>query len=147
MLGKPSLGVDREAADRVGVLIWDAFGDSVSYELVGECYTTADGLAQDLTVTTLDIKSVTAQLRSRSQALLEQRVAEAEDTADIYDEKNEYREDFVMDVLYDAAVQALEEDAVEKTVELTIKLSYSDGSWWVIADENLLSAISGGILY
>ena len=147
MLGKPSLGVDREAADRVGVLIWDAFQESLGYELVGECYTTADGLAQDITITGLDIQSVTAQLRDRSQALLEQRVADAEDTAEIYDEKNEYREDFVMDVLYDAAVQALEEDATDKTVELTIKLSYSDGSWWVIADENLLNAISGGILY
>lgn len=147
ILGNPSLGVDREAADAVGILIWDAFQDSLSYELLGECYTTDDGLAQDITVTGMDIESVTVQLRDRSQALLEQRVSEAEDTSDIYNENNEYREDFVMDVLYDAAVQALEEDAVTQTVNLTIKLSYSDGSWWVVADEALLNAISGGILY
>lgn len=147
ILGNPSLGVDREAADEVGVLIWDAFQDSLSYELVGECYTTEDGLAQNITVTSMDIESVTVQLRDRSQTLLEQRVAEAEDTSEIYDENNEYREDFVMDVLYDAAVQALDEDARSRTVELTIKLSYSDGSWWVVSDEALLNAISGGILY
>lgn len=147
ILGNPSLGVDREAADPVGVLIWDAFQESLSYELVGECYTTEDGLAQNVTVTSLDIESVTEHLRARSQALLEQRVQEAEDTSDVYDENNEYREDFVMEVLYDAAVQALEEDAAEKTVNLTIKLSYSDGDWWVIADSALLDAISGGILY
>lgn len=147
ILGNPSLGVDREAADKVGVLIWNAFQDSLSYELTGECYTTEDGLAQDLTVTGLDIESVTVNLRQRSQDLLEQRVAEAEDTSEIYDENNEYREDFVMSVLYDAAVQALEEDGTEKTVSLTIKLSYSEGSWWVVADNALLDAISGGILY
>ena len=147
ILGNPSLGVDREAADAVGVLIWDAFRDSLSYELVGECYTTADGLAQNITVTGMDIHSVTVNLRERSRALLEQRVAEAEDTSDIYNENNEYREDFVMDVLYDAAVQALAEDAAIETVSLTLKLSYNDGSWWVVADEALLNAISGGILY
>lgn len=147
IMGNPSLGVDREAADAVGILIWDAFQDSLSYELLGECYTTDDGLAQDITVTGMDIESVTLKLRDRSQALLEQRVSEAEDTSEIYNENNEYREDFVMDVLYDAAVQALEEDAKTQTVNLTIKLSYSDGSWWVVADEALLNAISGGILY
>ncbi len=145
MLGNPSLGADREASDTVGVLIWDAFQKSLSYELVGECYTNGSGLAQDLTVTCLDISSVTENLRARSQALLEQRVEEAEVLSDIYDEKNEYREDFVMDVLYDAAEDALAEDGREKTVELTVKLTYSDGSWWVVLDSALLNAISGGI--
>ena len=33
------------------------------------------------------------------------------------------------------------------TVDLTVKLSYQDGKWWVVADEALYNAISGGILY
>ena len=37
--------------------------------------------------------------------------------------------------------------ASAETVELTIQISYQDGSWWVIADNALLDAISGGILY
>jgi len=28
-----------------------------------------------------------------------------------------------------------------------VNLSYQDGKWWVVADEALLDAISGGILY
>ena len=74
-------------------------------------------------------------------------MADAYDVSDIYDENNEYREDFVMDVLYDAVVDALEEDAREMTVELTVNLGYQDGKWWVIGDETLMNAISGGILY
>ena len=145
--GTPNLGVDREAADKVGVLIWDSFSSSISYELLGDCYTTEQGLAQNIAVTCLDMTSVTEQLRQRSQALLEQRVEDAEDVSEVYDENNEYREDFVMDVLYDSAVDALEEDARMMTVELTVNLSYQDGKWWVVADEALLNAISGGILY
>lgn len=145
--GTPSLGAEREAANEVGALIWAAFQDSISYELVGECYTTEQGLAQNVVVTCLDMTSVTEQLRERSQPMLEQRVAEAKNMDDIYDENNEYREDFVMDVLYDAASDALEENTRELTMELTINLSYQNGKWWVIADEALLDVISGGILY
>ena len=145
--GQPGLGVDRDATDEVGVLIWEAFCDSMSYELVGECYATADGLAQNLTVTCMDITSVTAVLKDRSQALLEQRVAEAENLEDVYDENLQYREDFVMDVLYDAAVKALEEDAKMMTAELTVNMAYQNGQWWIIGDRALLDAISGGILY
>ena len=145
--GTPDLGVDREASDEVGILIWDAFESSISYELVGECYTTEQGLAQKVSITCLGVTSITDHLRDRSQALLEQRVAEAADVSEIYDENNEYREDFVMNVLYDATVAVLEENAKKQTCEVTVNLSYQDGNWWVVADEALLDAISGGILY
>lgn len=147
LAGNPALGVDREPADEVGGLIWDAFTESLSYELAGECYATNDGLAQNVVLTCMDMSTVTASLRDRSQALLEERVQNAEDASEIYDDNNDYREDFVMDVLFDAAVQALEQDAGEMTVELTLKLTYQDGQWWVTADSELLDAVSGGILY
>lgn len=145
--GQPDLGVDREASDPVGVLIWNAFCDSMSYELVGECYGTEEGLAQDLTISCLDITSVTEVLKERSQTMLEQRVEEAEDLDEVYDEDLQYREDFVMSVLYDAAEVALEEDARTMTAELTVNMIYQNETWWIIADRNLLDAISGGILY
>ena len=145
--GTPSLGVDREAADEVGVMIWEAFRGSITYELQGDCYTTDQGLAQDVVISCMDVTSVTENLKERSQTLLEQRVTEAVDVSEIYDENNEYREEFVMAVLRDAVEDALEEDARRMTVELTVNLSYQDGKWWVVADEALLDAISGGILY
>lgn len=145
--GTPDLGVDREAGDEVGIMIWEAFEGSVRYELRGDCYTTDQGLAQDVTLTCLDVSSVTANLKERSQTMMAQRVTEAEDVSDIYDENNNYREDFVMEVLHDAVRVALKEDAKEMTVDLTVRLSYQDGNWWVVADEALYNAISGGILY
>lgn len=144
--GNPVFGADREPADAVSGLIWDAFVESVSYELVGDLYATDSGVAQNITITALDMNSVTVNLKERSETLLEQRVEEAEDPDEVYDENNEYREDFVMQVLYDAAEQALKEDAKLVTSEVAIYMTYENGQWWIVADSALLSAITGGVL-
>lgn len=147
ILGNPDLGVDREAAQEVGVLIWDSYVDSLSYEMDGTCYATDKGLAQKVKLTCLDMTSVTEGMRERTQTVLDERVDSADNLFEVYDENDEFREEFVMDVLYDVAETVLEESAREMTVELTINLTYQDGQWWVVADSALLDAISGGILY
>lgn len=147
LLGTPNLGVDRESSQEAGVMIWDAFVSSLSYEMVGTCYATDEGLAQNVVLNCLDVSSVTANLQQRAQTLLEQRVAEATNTTEIYDENYEYREEFVMEVLRDAVADALEEDATQLSVELTLNMVYRDGQWWIVADSALLDAISGGVLY
>ena len=88
---------------------------------------------------------MTKSLRTRAQTLLEERVQDAEDVSEIYDEKNEYREDFVMDVLYDAVKDALQQDAEQMHMAFTMNMVYQDGDWWVVLDDTLLEAISGGI--
>lgn len=145
MYGTPELGASRAPADEVGVILWDAFQESLSYELTGDCYATDSGIAQDVTITCLDFSSVTAPLRDRAQTLLVQRVEEAEDADIIYDENGDYREAFVMEVLRDVTLDALEEDAKNQEQKLTVNLVYKRGQWWVVPDQALLSAISGGI--
>ena len=147
LYGQPNLGVDRDPSDPVGVLIWNAFLDSMSYELVGDCYGTEQGLAQNVTFNYMDITSVTAVLKDRSWTVLEKRVDEAEDLYDVYDKNMQYREDFVRDVLYDAAEEALKTDAKMMSVDVTVNMIYQNDAWWITADRSLLDAISGGILY
>ncbi len=147
LLGNPDLGVTGAPEDAVGALFWERYQASIDYALVGECYATAEGLSQDVTITYLDLSTVTQNLRARSQTLLEQRVAETEDLTLVYDENYEYREDYVMAILYDAALEALEQDGRQVTVELTVNLKYQNGQWWVLVDPALLDAISGGILF
>ena len=146
ILGNPKLGVDRDPADTVGVLIWEAFLESYSYEMVGDSFATDSGIAQNVKVSFLDINSVTENLRERSQILLETRVSEAADVDEIYDENNDYKEEFVMEVLKDAVTDALKEDALMTGAEFTMNLVYRDGSWVVVSDSNLLAAISGNIV-
>lgn len=144
MYGMPDLGV-HEAADEVGQLVWDSFVSSISYELVGSFHATDSGLAQNVKITSLDMKGVASKLGVYAEDLLTQRVEEAEDMSQVYDENNDYREDFVMSVLLDAAKMALEQDAVYNEQEITLNLVFKQGQWWIMPEQPLLSAISGGI--
>lgn len=146
LYGNPGLGMDREAQDEVGRLFWDALADSFSYEIRSDFHATDSGVAMDITISAMDIDSVTVNLRQRAQTLLEERIEAAEDPSEIYDENNEYREDFVMGALYDAARAALSEDAASVSWEITLNLIYQDGQWWIMPEPELLQAISGGIL-
>lgn len=146
LYGRPNLGLDREAADSVGRMFWDAVSGSFSWESRGEFYATDSGVALDVTISAIELDSLTENLRARAQSLLEQRVADAEDTSEIYDENNEYRTEFVMAVLEDAARDALEQDATTASWDLTLNLLYENGRWWIMPEQELLEAISGGIL-
>ena len=61
----------------------------------------------------------------------------------MYDEKNNYREELVMQILETAAGQALREDGNYITHTLSLHLCYSDDRWLVAADPALLDAIGG----
>ena len=70
---------------------------------------------------------------------------EARDLTRIYDENNEYREDFVMEVLTQAVNDAIREDGVVSSQELVLNLVYRQGQWQVQPEQKLLNALSGGI--
>lgn len=146
LYGKPNLGLDREAEDPVGQMFWNALEESFSYEVHGQFHATDSGVALNASISALDLDSVTANLRERARTIMEKRISEAEDTDEIYDTNNEYREEFVMDALYNAAREALEQDARQTTWEMTLNLVYENGQWWIMPEQTLLRAISGGIL-
>lgn len=145
MYGVPNLGIDRPASSEVGKLIWDAFQQSTSYELTGDCYAQDGYICQDVVFRYLDMASVTDVLNEHSKNLLAARVAQAEDISQIYDENNEYRQTVVDEVLVEAVDLALQQNARYTEQSLTLKLIHSEEKWWVILDQPLLNAISGGI--
>ena len=146
LYGTPDLGLDRVPQDAVGQLFWQALADSYTYELRGDFHATESGVSVNATIQALDLDSVTANLRQRAQDMLEKKIDQAENTSEIYDANHEYREDFVMGALYDAALAALEEDAATTSWDMTLNLIHKDGQWWIMPDEVLLQAISGGVL-
>lgn len=146
LYGTPDLGIDRLPQDAVGQLFWQALSDSYTYALRSDFHATDSGVSVDVTIQALDLDSVTVNLRQRAQDMLEEKIDQAQNTSEIYDTNNEYREDFVMGALYDAALVALEEDAATTSWDMTLNLIYKDGQWWIMPDEALLQAISGGIL-
>ena len=140
LYGQPDLGMDRKPADDVGELVFAAYARSLRYELVRDCYATPEGVALDVCITALDVNAALLQLRQQAQALLQQRVAEAEDVSQVYDENGEYLESLVKEVLRTSASQVLKEgSAVRK--QLTLECVFRDGQWWILPGDALLDII------
>lgn len=146
LVGHPSLGMDRDPANAANKLVWDSFTSSFRYRLEGDFYATSNGLSQDVTVEFLDVSGITDGLNDRAQTLLAQRVQEAEFTWEIYDENNEYREDVVMEVLAQAIEESQAQNKKTVSIPLTLSLVYQDGQWLIVADNALLSVLSGNTL-
>lgn len=145
MYGQPDLGVDGVPEEKIGQMIWDAFLESISCQLDKEYYVRNSMLCYDAAVTALDIPSVTKNLQSRFRALLDARMESAEDMSELYDENNDFRADLLSELLEQAVAQALEEDAQMVTREFTLELIQQDGAWWVVPNQSLLQALSGGV--
>ena len=145
LYGQPELGADRQPSDAAGAMIWNAYVNSLDYELMGELYATDAGLAQDVKIIFMELPTVTANLSARTHQLLNEAIAAAEDVSELYDEKNEYREDLVMDILHRAVAQALEEDVRYSYRVVQLQLVFRDGQWKAVADRHFLDAVSGGI--
>lgn len=145
LYGTPTLGPGLEAGDIVAARLWDSFADSLRCTPQGRCYATPERLAQNITVTSLDIGQVLQAIKTTAPRLLEQQVARAEDMSEVYADDNTYRQDFLLDVMLSAANAALTETPIRER-SLTVHLQYRDRQWWVLPEQTLLEAVSGGIL-
>lgn len=145
LYGAPSLGTGTQPESDTAGILWEAFVSSLDFEPLGGCYATVSGLARDYSVSSLDLPKLTQALKDAAPGILEARLDAAEDMTLIYDESGEYRETFAQSVLEEAARQVLASaDSVDRTV--TLNLVYEGNQWWVVPDQALLSAISGGIV-
>ena len=141
--GQPDLGVGGVSAVPENAVVWEAFRGSISLEYSGKCSAAQSGLERAGSITTLDLASVMEKLPERTQTLLDQSVASAEDLSAIYDENNQFRGELVNQTLREALQQVLSQNAKTLTREVTVKLVKRDGSWWVVPDQALLQALSG----
>lgn len=145
LYGTPDLGADRDAADTVGMLIWDAFEESMTWEMVGDCYATDSGLAQDIRVSTLDISAVTAYIEENTRTRIVETAEAAEDYDLIFDENDAYRDEFIADILQQVTREAIAATNQQLTTDVTLHLVWSQEQWWVISNDSLIRAISGGV--
>lgn len=144
LYGHPNLGAEEKMTDTAGKTLWEAFEDSLSLTYEGSCYATNSGIGCNAVVTSLDVASVAQSLSGHAHALMTQRVAQAEEMEELYDENNNFRTDLVEEVLQQAMGKALENgETVKRNVTLT--LVCENGQWYAVADEAFLQAISGGL--
>ncbi len=144
LLSQPDLTPESQPDTALGLLLWDAFRESLSYEFSGTCQASGSGLQRSVTVTGLDIAALMHQLKDEAQDLLNEQALEA-DPDKVYKPEGGYQEAFVMDVLAHGAAGLLGEDQPMTTWELTLKLEKRNGQWWILPDQPLLDLLSGGI--
>lgn len=141
--GDLTLTPDHEPSHALSKTLWEAYGNTLSYEFRGDCYATDYGLFRDVTVTMLDIPAVMADIQSYSAVLLANKAAASPDTA--YDPDGNYNEAFVMSTLAEEASLLTDSDAYLVTRDLTLHL-VGDGSKWLIqADRALMTVLAGGL--
>ena len=143
-----TLGLEAEHTDPVSALFWEKMRSSWEF-------TVAEGhemegllLTKRITVRSLDFKPVVPLVHDRVQQLLEQDVEEARLKSDVYNDDGSYKEELVraaMDVAVREAVADVSPYYV--TRELTVKLSYQGGRWLIAADQELISALTGGAVH
>ena len=146
LYGQPQLGVDREPAEQTGQKLWDAYIDSFSYTLTGGCYPTQNGVALNVAISALDLSSVGSTLADRMEAMLTERIEAEGEISEIYDENGDFQDALIQEILNNAFQEALEEDAEITTQEIALNMTYQDGRWWIVPDQALLQAISGGVI-
>ena len=145
LYGQPSLGMDREPETAEGKQLWDAYRDSICVESVEDCYGKDDEFFQKAVITALDIPGVLKQCRSRAAGLLQQRLEEAEDPAQLLEEDGSVPESLRKEMLAQALAEVLAEKEPTVTREVTLKLVDQDGQWWAVPDKALLEVLSGGL--
>ncbi len=144
--GQPELGGSGQPQSAIGGLVWDAFLESFSYTFVGDIYAQGTEIYRDVTITALDISSVTEALPQLSREALARRTEEAgEDAAaSLYDAAGMLRQEARDLILREAAAQAVTQGEMT-TYEAKLHMVQQDGRWWAIPDQTLRTAISGGV--
>jgi len=141
--GKPDLEPNREPATELSKVLWEAYGESMSYEFQSGCYFDDYGVYRDVKVTLLDIPALMEQLQSRSAMILSGKAVS--NPAEAYDGNGGYRQEFIMKALAEAAEEMIREDSYLTTWDLTLQLTGRRGQWVVQQDHGLMSLIAGGI--
>ena len=141
--GQPDLGVEAQPSTQQGEMVWNAYKESLTCEFSGDYFATQTGLSRKAEITALDISALMGNLAAYAGNSMSAKVSAAENPEELYDENNNYRETLVEQVLLEAMRQALSHDAATVAREVTIRLTYRDGSWWIMPDQELLQTLSG----
>lgn len=148
MYGDNTLGAPREASSEEGKLVWNAYAKSFFYEFNGGCYGSGNGVCRDVTITTMDITSITEALQLRAEVILEKKKADAQEVNNmnlVYEEDGSVKETVMDNVIETAIAQALAEDVKTLTTTVTLELVNENGAWQVLPGRELLKAVSGGL--
>lgn len=139
-----TLGLENEPQDGYSDKIYEALKNSYAYELTGPAVINEFTAVQDVRFTYLDITSISDDIASRIDGLLEERVEQLPWHM-IYDDNGDYRTD-LLDEVYDTAFANAMKSSSQYivTTDYSVSLEYIGDNWFIIVNDDMTYCLAGG---
>ncbi len=141
------LGLENEPDSDAGKLVYKALHDSYGYELIGGAEIDKLDAVQDIRFTYLSLPALEAAAAEETQIQLKHLVQRLP-ASEVYDKNNSYRKEITERAYLQALEQVLENAGdYYTTVEIPLRINYTDGRWQIAVNDVLLRALNGGAGY
>ena len=138
-----SLGLETEPESADARAIYEALRNSYSYTLSGTSSVTGLEASQRVVLHALNLKMTESAVQQRVNGILEELVASMPEN-EVYDGNGGYLTSFTDAIYTEALNQALQNtDALCSDTQLLIQLKYMDGTWKIVTDRDLMTALIG----
>lgn len=142
-----SLGLEKSPESDNAKLTYKALQDSYEYTVMGMPQTDRLEATVRVRFRYLDILSFEESVASRTNENLAAFV-KANPISAVYDENDRYLPEVTEKAYADALAFVLDKaDTYYTSVELNVRLQYSDGKWLIVTDDAMLRALMGGAMY
>ena len=139
-----SLGLEKEPESAEARAMYDALRNSYSYTLSGSSSVTGLEASQRVVLRALNLRMTESAIQQRVNGILEELVAIMPEN-EVYDGNGGYLTSFTDAIYTEALDQALQNtDTLCSDTQLLMQLKYMDGTWKIITDRNLMTALIGG---
>ena len=139
-----SLGLENEPESAEAKAMYDALRGSYSYTLSGSSTVTGLEASQRVVLRALNLRMTENAVQQQVNGILEEMVT-AMPASEVYDGNGGYLTSFTDAIYREALNQALQNtDALCSDTQLLIQLKYMDGTWKIVTDRNLMTALIGG---
>lgn len=145
-LCSPALPLENLPQEKDAELVYTALCASRHYTRDKKAEIQGNHALIEAQLTVLDIASLTKDMNADVNGELSLVVSKARRSAEIYKEDGSYRDDVVMEA-WNTVLSRRLEDASGHTKVLPLRLSliYSGGAWRLETNEELVSALAGGL--
>ena len=139
-----SLGLEQEPESADARAIYEALRNSYSYTLSGSSSVTGLEASQRVVLRALNLRMTESAIQQRVNGILEELVAIMPEN-EVYDGNGGYLTSFTDAIYTEALDQALQNtDTLCSDTQLLMQLKYMDGTWKIVTDRNLMTALIGG---
>lgn len=144
LLGQPRLSFEPFAESSIAALMWDAYTDSLQFTFQDGLSPCESGCCRKVTVTGLDLPALIQKLKAEIPSLLA-RAASSRSNREVFDASGYYRQDFILDVLFQKIQSIPSGQYPTATREYQLELVLQAGDWKIRPNQDILNLICGKI--